>query len=98
MQLSGRRLQNYGGIVHPKGLLQAPIPRWLHPLMERMHQDTRTYGPHPPNHVLVNAYSPGQGILPHQDGPAYWPGVCILSLAAPAVIRFRRKLADGGSG
>ena len=35
-------------------------------------------------------------VQPHEDGPAYHPGVCILSLAHPAVLRFRRKAAAGG--
>lgn len=26
---------------------------------------------HPPNHVLINEYQPGEGIMPHTDGPAY---------------------------
>lgn len=53
----------------------------------------QVFGDQAPNHVLINAYRPGEGIMPHEDGPMYWPGVCILSLAAPAVIRFRRKRA-----
>lgn len=28
---------------------------------------------------------------PHEDGPAYHPGVCIVSMGGPAVIRFRPK-------
>ena len=31
---------------------------------------------------------------PHEDGPAYHPGVCILSLGGPAIIRFTRKKAE----
>ncbi len=30
-------------------------------------------------------------MLSAQDGPLYHPGVCILSIAAPAVMRFTRK-------
>lgn len=30
----------------------------------------------------------------HQDGPAYYPGVCIMSLGSAAVMRFRRKPSD----
>ena len=48
-----------------------------------------------PNHVLLNAYSPGEGIQSHQDGPIYHPGVCILSLGASAVMHFYEKLPDG---
>ena len=36
----------------------------------------------------VNAYEPGEGILPHQDGPLYHPAVCIVSLGAGAVMQF----------
>ncbi|BDA47812.1 Alpha-ketoglutarate-dependent dioxygenase alkB homolog 6 [Coccomyxa sp. Obi] len=94
IQVSGRRLRNYGGTVHEKlgCLLQSPVPNWLQPLLQRMAQETGAFGPgEEANHVLLNAYRPGEGIMPHQDGPLYHPGVCILSLAAPAVMRFTRK-------
>ena len=29
----------------------------------------------------------------HEDGPAYHPGVCILSLGGSAVMRFHQKVA-----
>jgi len=93
-QLSGRKLQNHGGTVHEKGLIPAPIPDWLQSVVNRLCADTACiglYGDGQPNHVLVNAYQPGEGIMPHEDGPAYHPGVCILSLGAPAIIRFCRK-------
>jgi alkylated DNA repair protein alkB homolog 6 len=35
-----------------------------------------------PNHVLVNEYLPGQGIMPHKDGSAYYPVVCTVSLGS----------------
>ncbi|CAN0496491.1 unnamed protein product, partial [Discosporangium mesarthrocarpum] len=38
----------------------------------------------PPNHVLLNEYSGGQGISPHKDGPLYDGRVAILSLGRPA--------------
>ncbi len=77
--------------MHQKGLIQTPLSSWLTPLIQRMHHDTGIFGPDAPNHVLINSYAPGEGILPHTDGPLYHPGVCILSLGAPAVIRFWRK-------
>jgi alkylated DNA repair dioxygenase AlkB len=44
---------------------------------------------YPPNHVLVNEYSPPNGcILPHQDGPMYFPLVAILSLGGNATMEF----------
>lgn len=94
--VSGRRLQNLGGIVHKKGLIAAPLPGWLQPLLARLAADTGGLWGEGllPNHVLVNAYQPGEGIMPHEDGPLYHPAVAILSLEHPAVVRFARK---GGS-
>lgn len=62
-QLSGRRLQNYGGSVTAKGLLPAPIASWLQPLLTSLHADTGVFGDQPPNHVLVNEYRSGEGIM-----------------------------------
>ena len=44
-----------------------------------------------PNHCLVNEYLPGQGILPHEDGSAYWPVVCTVSLGSHTVLNVSRK-------
>ena len=40
----------------------------------------------PPNHVLVNEYQPGQGIMPHTDGPAYDSATATISLGGSDVI------------
>jgi alkylated DNA repair protein alkB family protein 6 len=39
-----------------------------------------------PNHVLINEYLPGQGIMPHEDGATYFPLVATVSLGAPIVL------------
>ena len=44
-----------------------------------------------PNHCLVNEYLPGQGIYPHEDGGAYWPIVCTVSLGSHAVLEIMPK-------
>lgn len=44
-----------------------------------------------PNHVLVNEYQPGQGIMPHEDGAAYYPLVATVSLGAPIVLDVYEK-------
>ncbi|KAF8055731.1 Alkbh6 [Scenedesmus sp. PABB004] len=100
VQLSGRRLQNHGGLVHAKGLAPAPMPRWLEGLAARLRDAAPgLFGDGgAPNHVLINAYPPGCGIMPHQDGPLYHPAVCIVSAGAPAVLRFWRKAPEGGTG
>ena len=39
-----------------------------------------------PNHCLVNEYTPGQGIMPHEDGGAYYPVVCTITLGSHGVL------------
>lgn len=39
-----------------------------------------------PNHILINQYSPEQGILPHTDGPAYASRTATISLGEGGVV------------
>ena len=86
--VSGRRLQNFGGTVHEKGMLLTKIPDWLVTTIEKVQTSVGPLLTEPINHVLVNEYEPGNGILPHQDGGLYAPSVAIVSLACDAVMRF----------
>ncbi|VAH73112.1 unnamed protein product [Triticum turgidum subsp. durum] len=85
--LKNRRLQNWGGVVHEKGLLPQALPPWLTKITGRICQWTGLF-PSAINHVLINEYHPNQGIMPHQDGPAYFPVVAIISLASAVVLDF----------
>ncbi|KAK4762377.1 hypothetical protein SAY86_008145 [Trapa natans] len=85
--LKNRRLQNWGGIVHEKGLFPQELPSWLTKITERITEESGLF-PSAINHVLINEYLPNQGIMPHQDGPAYYPVVAILSLGSPVVMDF----------
>lgn len=48
-----------------------------------------------PNHVLVNEYQPGEGIMAHEDGPAYYPMVATVSLGASIVLDVFKKGEEG---
>ncbi|KAL0460544.1 UNVERIFIED_CONTAM: Alpha-ketoglutarate-dependent dioxygenase alkB6 [Sesamum latifolium] len=85
--LKNRRLQNWGGVVHEKGLLAQDLPPWLKLVTNRIYEESSLF-PSAINHVLINEYLPDQGIMPHQDGPAYVPVVAILSLGSPVVMDF----------
>ncbi|XP_012077561.1 alpha-ketoglutarate-dependent dioxygenase alkB homolog 6 isoform X3 [Jatropha curcas] len=85
--LKNRRLQNWGGVVHEKGLLPQDLPPWLMKITQRIFEESELF-PSAINHVLINEYLPDQGIMPHQDGPAYFPVVAILSLGSPVVMDF----------
>ena len=38
------------------------------------------------NHVLVNEYHPGQGIMAHTDGPSYRPIVCTITTGSGQIL------------
>lgn len=96
-EVSGRKLQSWGGTLSKQGvLIPSPIPHWLSSVMTTVSTSTNIYGDQPANHVLVNSYEAGEGILSHQDGPCYFPAVAILSLGAPAVMHFTAKRDAGG--
>jgi alkylated DNA repair protein alkB family protein 6 len=75
------------------------LPEWLTtfpPIRERfkeigIFQDTK-HGE--ANHVLINEYNPGEGIMPHEDGPAYSPVVATISLGAPIVLDIYQKRSE----
>lgn len=76
-----------------------PLPSWLLSLIDYLVRhavfDPRTCSP---NHVLINQYQRGQGILHHTDGPKYVNRVAILSLGTPCLMTFRRRLQSSQIG
>jgi alkylated DNA repair protein alkB homolog 6 len=105
--LTHRRLQAWPGDLTKETLLDSPLPDWLvDPMIPRIltlskeegnHDDNIFTGsPHgAPNHVLINEYLPGQGIMPHKDGPAYHPVVCTVSLGASLCLDVYGSNEDG---
>ncbi|XP_070254926.1 alpha-ketoglutarate-dependent dioxygenase alkB homolog 6 isoform X3 [Myotis yumanensis] len=61
-QLSGRKLQNWGGLPHPRGMVPERLPLWLQRYVDKV-SDLNLFGGLPANHVLVNQYLPGEGIM-----------------------------------
>nr|XP_020024284.1 alpha-ketoglutarate-dependent dioxygenase alkB homolog 6 isoform X1 [Castor canadensis] len=86
-QLSGRKLQNWGGLPHPRGMVPERLPPWLQRYVDKV-SDLGLFGGLPANHVLVNQYLPGEGIMPHEDGPLYYPTVSTISLGSHTVLDF----------
>ncbi|KAE8145002.1 hypothetical protein BDV25DRAFT_79431 [Aspergillus avenaceus] len=93
--LSHRRLQTWpSALTKSDTLLSSPLPPWLvSPIIHRFKAlGIFADAPHgAPNHVLVNEYRPGQGIMPHEDGAAYYPLVATVSLGAPIVLDLYQK-------
>ncbi|KAH0607105.1 uncharacterized protein H6S33_003093 [Morchella sextelata] len=97
--LTHRRLQTWPSALSKSNILLAePLPSWLElPIIPRMQElGIWDNSPHKqPNHVLVNEYKPGEGIMAHEDGPAYHPMVATVSLGAPIVLEVFEKSEDG---
>lgn len=88
---TGRRLQQYGGEPRSGGLVNPePLPAWLESLAEQLVAAGVFPPDRKPNHALINEYLPGQGILPHTDGGAYWPVVATISLGSPALMHYQQ--------
>lgn len=85
--LSHRRLQNWGGLPGPKGMVAEDLPQWLLTYAKKI-ADLGAFQGNIPNHVLVNEYEAGQGIMPHEDGPAFYPTVSTISLGSHTVLDF----------
>ncbi|KAI4726870.1 hypothetical protein E4T49_05313 [Aureobasidium sp. EXF-10728] len=77
IQLQHRRLQTHpSSLSKSNTLLEAPLPLWLvNPVISKFKSlGLFSDSPHhAPNHVLINEYNPNEGIMPHEDGAAYYP-------------------------
>ncbi|KAH8104126.1 hypothetical protein BXZ70DRAFT_888551 [Cristinia sonorae] len=98
--LPNRRLQILGGGMSAKNILvPQEFPPYLNTfpdLIGRM-RETGVFQSSPhgaPNHVILNEYLPGQGIMPHEDGPSYHPAVATLSLGSHTVFHYYQYKLD----
>ena len=104
-QLANRRLQNWGGVPHPKGMIAEKMPDWLKTYVDKVNS-LGVFGskeldsgskPTLANHVLLNEYQPGQGIMPHLDGPMFHPTISTISLGSHTVINFYKEEGENSS-
>lgn len=89
-QLLNRRLINYGGIPHPNGMVAEEIPEWLQNFIDKIN-NLSIFESQKANHVLVNEYLPGQGIMPHSDGPLFYPTISTISCGSHTVLEFLKR-------
>lgn len=79
-------------------LIDAPMPAYLTQTIIDRFLELQVFrnSPHGgPNHCLVNEYQPGQGIMPHEDGPAYFPITATISLASYTILNIYEKDENG---
>jgi alkylated DNA repair protein alkB family protein 6 len=98
--LSHRRLQAHPSTLTKNNtLLASPLPAYLtNPVVQRFTAlGIFTDTPHQqPNHVLINEYRPGEGIMPHEDGSAYAPVVATVSLGSTLCLKLSHKPTPEG--
>lgn len=99
IQLQHRRLQTHpSSLSKSNTLLEAPLPLWLlDPIVSKFKSlGLFSDSPHhAPNHVLINEYNPNEGIMPHEDGAAYYPIVATVSLSSTLCLDIYEKTQDG---
>ncbi|XP_056603310.1 alpha-ketoglutarate-dependent dioxygenase alkB homolog 6 isoform X3 [Triplophysa dalaica] len=81
----------YSGLPHPKGMVAEKLPDWLLKYTEKISL-LGAFAGKTANHVLVNEYKPGEGIMPHEDGPLYHPTVTTITLASHTLLDFYRPV------
>ncbi|XP_061401458.1 alpha-ketoglutarate-dependent dioxygenase alkB homolog 6 [Musca vetustissima] len=89
-QLLNRRLINYGGVPHPNGMLAEEIPQWLQMYVDKIN-NLGLFETQKANHVLVNEYRAGQGIMPHTDGPLFHPLIMTISCGSHTILQFSKR-------
>ena len=75
-------------------MIAEPIPDWLKCYVDRVNSIEGLFREgKKANHVLVNEYSPGNGIMPHLDGPLFHPVISTISLGSPLLLDFYNPIA-----
>ena len=70
-------------------MIAEPIPDWLQQYVNRINSVDGIFKEGiQANHVLVNEYLPGNGILPHLDGPLFYPVISTISLGSSVALDF----------
>ncbi|KAJ1606303.1 alpha-ketoglutarate-dependent dioxygenase AlkB [Cryptosporidium canis] len=95
VKLNGRQTQVWGGTVSESGIVgQKDLPEWLKSISQSLVDFDIFSKETTPNHVLINQYEQCMGILPHKDGPLYYPRVAIISLESDTLFDFWSPSTD----
>lgn len=71
------------------------IPDWLTKYFDKIKELRNLYPPENlPNHALINEYLSGQGIMPHTDGPLFYPIITTINCQSHTVLEFTKKDSD----
>ncbi|CAM9288936.1 unnamed protein product, partial [Choristocarpus tenellus] len=103
VKLRTRRLQCWGGQPGPD-FRPGPLPPWTKVLCDNFVSRGLVGTADKLDHLLLNgklcikSYQPGQGIMPHTDGPYYAPLTATLSLGSDAIMHFSPRVGTNDIG
>ena len=76
-----------------QGMIAEAIPNWLAFYVGKINSISGLFDEkHKANHVLVNEYCPGNGIMPHLDGPLFHPIISTISLGSSTNLDFYNQI------
>jgi alkylated DNA repair dioxygenase AlkB len=89
----GRRLQYYGyrnELEAPYSLIKFPVA--MPPLMQKLSQNLveQKIVSLQPDQVIINEYTPGEGIRPHKDRNYFENQICGVNLGSDCIMRFAK--------
>lgn len=81
---------NIGGIPTSKGMIAEAIPNYLQNYVDRIN-GINIFPPNcNANHILLNEYKAGEGIMSHFDGPMFFPTISTLSIGSHCILEFNK--------
>lgn len=83
---------SYGSAKQAEAKVLGPLPPWAASLAERIVREG--YLEDEVANIVVNEYTPGQGIGLHHDFPGFGPTVVAVSLASPVLLELVDPASD----
>lgn len=74
-------------------MIAETIPSWLQTYVDKIN-NLGVLGDHRVNHVLVNEYLSGQGIMPHSDGPLFLPIISTISCGSHTILELQKSAQE----
>lgn len=92
------RLINCGGVPTQKGMIAEEMPAYLQVYVDKVNS-LGIFGETKANHILLNEYRAGQGIMSHFDGPLFYPTISTISVGSHTVLEFHQpRSGDDDAG
>lgn len=72
-------------------MIAEEIPSYLKKYVDKVNE-LKIFDKHLANHILLNRYDSGEGILSHFDGSLFYPTISTISVGSHTVIEFNKPM------